>query len=121
MSVSFLCLNRVIVVNESAGVWLFASMAISRAAMRFSVVWENPMATCEMKVGISKKKAVFRQVAAFVVCDCLRRLWCVTADFAVPICFERGDRHGRQQQSLLFICRPDPQFLRFCLGSIAIF
>ena len=38
--------------NEGAGVWLFASMAISRAAMRFSVVWENPMATCEMKVGM---------------------------------------------------------------------
>lgn len=112
MSVSFLCLNRVIVVHESAGVWLFASMAISRAAMRFSVVWENPMATCEMKVGVSKKRRFFVK---------LRRLWCVTADFAVPICFERGDRHGRQQQSLLFICRPDSQFLRFCLGSIAIF
>ena len=62
--------------NESAGVWLFVSMAISRAAMRFSVVWENPMATCEMKVGISKKGGFsstcgvcgVRLLAAFVVC-----------------------------------------------------
>lgn len=56
--------------NESAGVWLFASMAISRVAMRFSVVWENPMATCEMKAGISKKRRFFVK---------LRRLWCATA------------------------------------------
>lgn len=60
--------------NEGAGVWLFASMAISRAAMRLSVVWENSMATCEMKACISERKRVFSVM--------LRRFGCVTADFA---------------------------------------
>ena len=51
-----------------------------------------------------------------MVCDCLLRLRCVAADFAVPICFEREIGMDGNNSLFCLFAAPDSQFLRFCLG-----